>query len=495
MNIFGQLLDAIENAGNRLPAPTLLFMGLSLAVLLLSWLCGVLEVSAVHPVTNEYISTVNLLSGEGLRQVLLNTVDNFTSFAPLGTVLVAMLGIGIAERSGWLAALLSRIVTMVPAAALCPAVVLAGILSSIAADTGYVVLVPLAALVFHSAGRSPLAGIAAAFAGVSAGYSANIIIGPLDVILAGISTEAIKLLYPRQAVAATANWYFIIVSTVVLTITATWVNRTLSEPRLAQTDQNTNMIQAPEASQGESKAMLYTAWCSVAILLLLLAATLPQHGILRNQATGSITASPLLSGMVVIIALWAAICGVLYGYAAGTFSRGSDVVAAMEGSMRDMAGYLVLMFFAAQFVAWFDWTNLGVILAITGAELLRAVDPGTVTLLTVFIITAATVNIFIGSASAKWALMAPVFVPMLALVGVSPEATQMAYRIGDSSTNIITPLMPYFAVVLAVARRYRHDLGVGTMIAMMLPYSVTFIVVWTLLFAAWIAAGIPLGPA
>ena len=485
-----RLLSKIEDVGNRLPPPTLLFMGLGVAVLLLSWLCAVLGVGAVHPITSEPISAVNLLSGEGLRRILLNTVSNFTSFAPLGTVLVAMLGIGIAERSGWLAALLRRIVDMVPPSALCPAVVLAGILSSIAADTGYVVLIPLAALVFRSSGRSPLAGIAAAFAGVSAGYSANVIIGPLDAILAGISSEAIALLHPQQSVSATANWYFIAVSTVVLTITATWVNRALGESRLPPTDADADVTAMPEAGPKEGRAMHRTAWCSAGILLLLLLAAVPQQGVLRLPGGGS----AVLSGMVVIVSLWAAVCGALYGYAAGTFRRGNDVVAAMEHSMRDMAGYLVLMFFAAQFVAWFDWTKLGIILAIAGSEVLRAMDLGVVTMLLAFILTAAAINLFIGSASAKWALVAPIFVPMLALAGIAPEATQMAYRIGDSSTNIITPLMPYFAVVLAVARRYRQDLGVGTLIAMMLPYSVAFLLVWMLLFAVWMATGAPLGP-
>ena len=490
MGLVVRLLSKIEHMGNRLPSPTLLFMGLGVAVLLLSWLCAALGVGAVHPITAEPISAVNLLGGEGLRRILLNTVSNFTSFAPLGTVLVAMLGIGIAERSGWLAALLKRIVDMAPPSALCPAVVLAGILSSIAADTGYVVLIPLAALVFKSAGRSPLAGIAAAFAGVSAGYSANVVIGPLDAILAGISSEAIALLHPQQGVSATANWYFIAASTLALTITATWVNRALGESRLPPTDADATTAAMPEAGPKERQAMQGTAWCSAGILLLLLLATLPEQGALRLPEGGSV----ILPGMVVIVSLWAAVCGALYGYVVGTFRRGNDVVEAMEHSMRDMAGYLVLMFFAAQFVAWFDWTKLGVILAISGAELLRAMDLGVVTMLLAFMLTAAAINLFIGSASAKWALMAPIFVPMLALVGVAPEATQMAYRIGDSSTNIVTPLMPYFAVVLAVARRYRQDLGVGTLIAMMLPYSAAFLLVWMLLFATWMAAGLPLGP-
>ncbi len=492
MNTVWRLLSIVERTGNRLPPPPLLFMWLGLAVLVLSWLCGLMGMVALHPVTAARIEVVNLLSGEGLRRVLLQTVSNFTSFAPLGTVLVAMLGIGLAERSGWLEILLRRMVLVVPAAALCPAVVLAGILSSIAADTGYVVLIPLAALLFRSAGRSPLAGIAAAFAGVSAGYSANLIIGPLDVILSGLSSEALQLLYPQATVLATSNWYFIIASTVLLTITGTWVTQRISEPRMALPESTTSYITTLEPEQ--VKGLRRTAWCSIVVLLLILWAVLPEQGVLREPASSSLAQSPLLSGMVVIISLWAGLCGLLYGYATGSFNSGNDVVAGLEGSMRDMAAYLVLMFFAAQFVAWFDWTNLGVILAIKGSELLRALNLGNVTLLSFFILTAAAINLFIGSASAKWALIAPVFVPMLALLGISPEAVQMAYRIGDSSTNIITPLMPYFAIVLAFAQRYKPDIGIGTLITMMLPYSAAFLVVWMLMFAIWITIGLPLGP-
>jgi len=493
----GRILNAIEVAGNRLPHPALLFGWMALGVLILSAIAALFGASAVHPVTSERIEAVNLLSGEGIRRILAGTVTNFTGFAPLGTVLVAMLGIGIAERSGLLDVLLRRLVLAAPVSMLTFFVVLAGVLSSLAADSGYVVLIPLAALVFIAAGRHPIAGIAAAFAGVSAGFSANLLIGPLDALLAGISTESVRLVDAEYEVTAAGNWWFIIASTILIAIVVTLVTEFITEKRLAPAELPEDIQVADEPAgdpTAERRGLIGAGVVTLVLLGLILLGLLPADGALRDPATGSIMRSPFINGIVVVIALWAALCGAAYGRLSGSFADGGEVIRSMERTMETMAVYLVLMFFASQFVAWFGWTNLGVITAIGGSQVLAAIDPGTLPLLLIFVVLAAGINLVIGSASAKWAIMGPVFIPMLYLLGISPEATQMAYRIGDSVTNIITPLMPYFALVLAFAQQYDKRAGLGTLIATMIPYSIALMLAWMGLLTVWVVFDLPLGP-
>ena len=489
------ILNGIERLGNRLPHPTLLFAYMGAGVLVLSALAAWGGLAATNPVDGARIEAVNLLSADGLRRILTSAVGNFVEFPPLGTVLVAMLGIGIAERSGLLDALLRRLVEAAPNALLTYFVVFAGVLSSLGADSGYVVLIPLAALLFKAAGRHPLAGIAAAFAAVSAGFSANLLVGPLDAILAGLSTTAVQLVDPSYEVDAAGNWWFIIVSTLLITVVAGFITDRVTEPRLTPADDPgvITPVERPDA-QLERRGLRAAGFLTLAFLGLVLTAVVPESGILRHPETGSVLRSPFISGIVVIIAIWAAIAGIAYGMGARTYRSGTDVVQGMERTMETMAGYLVLMFFAAQFVAWFGWTHLGQILAILGAEGLKALDPGTAPLLIAFILLSAVINLFIGSASAKWAIMAPVFVPMLYLLGISPEATQMTYRIGDSISNIITPLMPYLAIVVAFAQQHDRRVGVGSLIAMMVPYSVALFLCWSALLVVWIVLDLPLGP-
>ncbi|MBL4865725.1 MAG: AbgT family transporter [Pseudomonadales bacterium] len=503
-NVLTRLLDHIENIGNRLPHPTSLFVLLCGLVLLLSWICSLIELTAVHPVTQETIQATNLLNGAGLRKIISNAVTNFTHFAPLGSVLVAMLGIGIAEKAGLLSAFLRLLVIKTPGRMITSVVVFAGVLSSLAADSGYVVLIPIAGLVFQSAGKNPLAGMAAAFAGVSGGYSANLLIGPLDAILSGISTEAANLVDKEYQVAATSNYYFIIVSTFVITLIGTWVTEKLVLPRLDKSPiEPSSITQAispssptPSISMDtlEKKGLQYAGMATLICSMILLACVLPENALLRNPETGSIISSPFISGIVTIIAIFSAIVGTAYGIGAGTIKSDKDVIAAMEESMAAMATYLVLMFFAAQFVSYFSWTNLGLIFAVKGSALLSSLEISAAPLMIIFILMAAMINIFVGSASAKWAIMAPVFIPMFMLIGISPELTQAAYRVGDSSTNIITPLMPYFALVVAFMQKYDKQVGIGTVIATMLPYSIAFIIAWSVLLTCWIQVGLPLGP-
>ena len=486
------LLDRIEKAGNRLPNPTLLFVWLCGVVLVLSALASGLNLKANHPVTNEVVSASNLLSREGLHRMLAETVSNFVTFAPVGTVLVAMLGIAVAEHSGLLAAVLRVTVLRAPRKLLTFSIVLAGVLSSLAADTGYVVLIPLAAMAFATAGRPPLLGIAAAFAGVSGGYSANLLIGPLDAILAGLSTEAAALVDPGYEVNAAGNYYFMVVSTLLISLTGTWVTERWVGRRLQGGAED---VRVPSPlSPGEVRGLTGVGLFTLIYISLLLLGLLPSDGVLRDPDTGSMLRSPFIQGIVTLIALYAAVAGLLYGRISGQYRKRGEWIEGMEKHMATMGSYLVLMFFAAQFVNYFAWSNLGSILAIQGAVWLQAVKLHPTLLLASFIFLAAGINLFIGSASAKWALIAPVFVPMLLLSGITPEATQMAYRIGDSSTNIITPLMPYFGVIVAFARQYDKKSGIGSIVAMMLPYSLAFLVAWTILLLVWVQAGWPLGP-
>jgi len=516
-----RLLLHIEILGNRLPHPTMLFIYLCGFILACSGLAALFGASTVHPITGETVVAKSLLSAEGLREILSNGVKNFTGFAPVGTVLVAVMGIGVAEHSGLLSVALRALVVNASQKMTTFIVVLAGVLSSLAADTGYVVLVPLAGLVFLAAGRHPVAGIAAAFAGVSGGYSANLLIGPLDAVLAGISTEAATLVQPDYVVSAAGNYYFIVASTFLIAIVGTYVTERWICPLLGEYKTD-NLLKAQEPdqtkgqtknqkntqaensdnsqyisqhiSQADRKALKAVGLFSVVFIFLLLACVLPQDGILRNPDTGSLLRSPFISGIVMIIAVYAALCGWLFGKVSGRFDSSRDFILGMESAMVTMASYLVLMFFAAQFVNWFSWSQLGTISAIKGAQFLQLLDPNAGILLICFMLLAAFINLLVGSASAKWALLGPIFVPMLLLAGISPEATQVAYRIGDSSTNIITPLMPYFGVVVAFVQKYDKDAGIGTLLAIMLPFSLIFLVSWSLLLAAWIVLGMPLGP-
>lgn len=500
-----KLLDRLEAAGNRLPHPTLIFIYLAGAVLLLSALTHWLDLSAIHPLTGARLTAVNLLSADGLHRILTSTVANFTQFAPVGTVLVAVLGIGVAEHSGLLGTLLRALVLRAPEALLTFLVVLCGVLSSLAADTGYVILVPLAALMFRAMGRHPMIGIAAAFAGVSGGYSANLLITPLDAILAGISTEAARLAAPAYEVNAAANYYFMMVSTLLIALVGTWVTNRVVAPRFASytpSDKDTRTsaeeLQTsrdhPTLTSRERRGLRGVALLTLALLGLLLAGLLPQTGVLRDPQTGQILQSPFMAGIVTLISVYAGLAGIVFGRLSGSYQHWGDCVGGMEQHMAAMGTYLVLMFFAAQFVNYFAWSNLGSLLAIGGAQWLRELALPAALVLLLLVLMTACVNLFIGSSSAKWALLAPVFVPMLLLTGLTPEATQVAYRIGDSATNIITPLMPYFGVVVAFARQHQKDVGVGSLIAVMLPYSLAFLLSWSCLLCFWVLADLPLGP-
>jgi aminobenzoyl-glutamate transport protein len=488
-------LGIVERAGNALPHPATIFLVLSLAVLGASALGSWAGLSAVHPGTGKTIMVVNLLTVEGLHRILEKTVSNFTSFAPLGTVLVALLGIGVAEGSGLIGTLLRLLVLSAPRSLLTFVVVLAGVLSNAASEVGYVLLIPLSAVIFLAAGRHPIAGLAAAFAGVSGGYSANLVLGTIDPLLAGLTQEAAHIVDPSYVVSPAANYYFLAVSTFLIAAAGTWTTEKLVVPRLGA-------FSGAEKAEGQLRPLdaferkgLRNA---VAVLALLTAVVLwgvvPEGGFLRDLKTGGVLHSPLLTAIVPFIFLGGALAGVAYGVGAGTMKSDADVMRSMSRSMETLGSYMVLVFFAAQFVAFFNWSHLGLVGAVKGAELLKATGLGGIPLMLGFVLLSASVNLLMGSASAKWAVMAPVFVPMLMLLGYTPELTQAAYRVGDSVTNVISPTMSYFALILATVQRYDAKAGLGTLIATMLPYTLVFLVSWSLLLVAWIALDLPVGP-
>ncbi len=490
-----RFLNVVEAGGNALPHPATLFAILAVVVVLLSWVASQFDMAVQHPTTGELITPVNLVSVEGLHRILTGLVTNFTSFAPLGTVLVSLIGIGVAEHSGLIGAALRQLVLAAPRFLLTPVMVFAGVMSNMASEIGYVLLVPLAGLVFLAANRHPILGMAAAFAGVSGGYSANLLLGTIDPLLAGLSQEAARIIDPAYTVSPAANWYFMIVSTFLVTGLGWWVTERFVARRFPDTPKADGEEDAIEPmSAAEKRGLLFALVATAAVTGLLLWGTVPADGVLRDPETGDLLNSPFLRGIVALIFVYGVVAGVAYGIGAGTIKSDEDVIKGMGQSMSTLGIYLVLTFFAAQFVAFFNWTQLGLIFAVNGAGLLTQLQLPGIVLFAGFIVLTATANLFMGSASAKWALMAPVFIPMFMLLGYSPELTQIGYRIGDSVTNIISPMMSYFALIIAFLQRYEPKAGIGTVIAVMLPYSMVFLAGWTVLFAIWMAMGWPIGP-
>ncbi len=487
-------LNRVERIGNRLPDPVTLFFLCALGVLAFSWFFSLMQVSAVHPADSRLIEVKNLLSADGIRMILTKAVSNFTAFPPLGLVLVTMLGVGVAERSGYIQTGLKALVTSVPKNFLTATLVFGGIMSSMAADAGYVVLTPLGAVLFASIGRHPLAGLAAAFAGVSAGFSANLIITSLDPLLSGLSTAAAQLNDPEYVVQPTANYYFMVASVGLLTLVGTWVTTKIVEPRLGQWKPNSDYQTSNElghVSENEKRGM-WLANLSFFVGIVLILGLLGTGSSIFNDPQEGL--KPFFDSLVFQIMILFLIAGIIYGIVAKSIRSDKDVSRMMSDSMASMGAYIVLAFFAAQFVAYFNWSNLGLVIAIKGAAGLHAIGFQGIPLLIGFIFVASMINIFIGSASAKWAIMAPVFVPMLMLMGISPEMSQLAYRIGDSITNVCTPLLPYFPIIIAFAQRYDKNVGIGTLLATMIPYSIAFGVAWTIMMIVWILFGWPLGP-
>lgn len=487
----GTWLDALERLGNRLPEPATLFLACALAVMLLSWLAAGLGWSLTRPGSAEAVAARSLLDAEGLWWALSNLVENFIRFPPLGIVLVGMLGIGLAERSGLIDALLRRILLAVRGPWLTPATVFLGVMSSLGLDAGYVVLPPIAAALYLAAGRPPLAGIAAVFAGISAGFSANLFITAVDPLLAGFTEAGARLVDPGFRIAVTANWYFMAVSTVLLTlagwaVTALWVEPRLEAPRRRAPATVPGTVNAAEARGLRAAGLAFGAVLAL-ILALVWIPGAPLHGLGERFPRWIEVTVPLL--MLAFL-----VPGLAYGIAAGSIRSDRDAARMLGETMAGLGPYIVLAFCAAQFIKFFEYSRLGEMLSIAGGQWLvgLALDPRWLVL--AFVLVVALGNLVLGSASAKYALFAPVFVPMLMQVGVSPELTQLAYRIGDSATNVITPLNPYMVIIVALVQRYAPGSGLGTVVALMLPYSLAFLLLWSLVLGLWMGAGWQPGP-
>ena len=487
----------VERIGNRLPDPAVLFVILLGAVWVLSALLSGYEFSVPAGDGLRVLTIQNQVTGTSLATFLTTMVSTFTGFAPLGVVLVAMLGVGVAEQSGLIQAGLKALLNLTPLRLLSPMLLLVAIVSHTAADAGYVLVIPLGGAIFYAAGRHPLAGIACAFAGVSGGFSANFIPSGIDPLLQGFTQQAAQILDPAREVNPLCNWLFTSLSSILIVLAGWYLTDRVVEPRLRGTrvdgDASAGMsLQPLEAREWRG------LWAALGVmgigLGLLVLAVWPVDSPLRSPE-GRITAfnAPLMQSIVPLIFLLFLIPGVVYGVVAGTVRDHRDVVQGMSKTMGTMGYYLTMIFFCAQFTAAFGRSNLGALVAVQGAALLKWLGlPGMVTIVGIVLLT-ALVNLLVGSASGKWALLAPIFVPILMQVGLSPELTQAAYRVGDSATNIVTPLMPYFPLVVAFAQRWVRGTGIGTITSLMLPYSIVFLVGWTLFLLGYWALGIPLG--
>lgn len=492
-----RFLNLIERVGNKIPDPAILFFWALIIVWVASALLSQASFDLINPRTGEALQVNNLLTGTELANFLANMVTTFTSFAPLGIVLVAMLGVGVADSSGFITTGLKKMLNFTPAQLLTPMLILVAIVSHTAADAGYVLVIPLGGIIFHAAGRHPLAGIAAAFAGVSGGFAANFVPSGIDPLLAGFTQTAAQVLDPTYQVNPLSNIFFTGLSSMLIVGIGWYVTEKIIEPRLNSMPIDEDAETAPDLgsfSTIESKAFRYAGGAMLLGIGLLVAALWPETSALRSPE-GELTAfsAPVMRSIVPLIFILFIIPGIVYGRVSGTFKTNNDVIKAMSATMLTMGAYIVMAFFCAQFLAAFSQSNIGTMLALYGAEGLKAMNlPGQATIVGMILLT-AMVNLLIGSASAKWALIGPILVPMLMAVGISPELSQAAYRVGDSVSNIISPLMVFFPLVVVYCQRYVKGAGIGTLASLMMPYSIAMLIGWTVFLLAYWALGIPLG--
>lgn len=504
----GGFLGWVERSGNKLPDPVFLFFWLIVGLVALSVIASLLGVSALHPTkmdpatgTQQVITATSLLSAENIARLWVDMPKTFTHFHPLGYVLVVMLGAGVAERVGLFGTAMRAGVKDVPNLLLTPTVVLVGMVGNLAADAAYVVLIPLAGIIFHAAGRHPIAGIAAAFAGVSGGFSANLLPGQLDALLFGITEASVLTVFDGFTANIAGNWFFIAGMTFVFLPVIWFVTDRVIEPRLGKFDPSLAAATGAddegnrELSDAERKGLKNAGWAVLFVIGLWTYFTIgPGTPLIDESASPEAQMAPFYKSLVAAFFVMFLLAGWAYGKGAGTVENHRDLVKMMTGAMEDLAYYLVLAFAAAHFVAMFSWSNLGLILAVHGADFLSSTNMPAWALLTSIILVSSLLNLFVGSASAKWALIAPVMVPMLMLLGISPEMATAAYRVGDGATNIITPLMVYFPLILIFCQRWQSNFGLGSLAATMLPYSIGLLLAGLAMTITWVVLDLPLGP-
>ncbi len=487
---FDRWLNGIERIGNALPHPATIFGMLAVFVVLLSFITHLAGVSAVNPADGGVVKPFNLLGAEGLAYMFVNVVKNFITFPPFGIVLVCTVGIGIADGTGLLETLIRQTIVKAPRRFVTSAIITAGILSHLASEIGYVVLIPLGAMVFIAFKRHPIVGIAAAFAGVSGGFGANFLIGSIDPVLSGLTESAAVIVDPTMKINPAANYYFMVASGILIVIVGTFVTEKIIEPRFGEYHAPQEEIK--EVTPQEKKALFWSLISMLAVAVWLAWLTIPRGGLLHG--CGNVFDGPFFQGMITAIVLLFAIPGMIFGIMTGRIKNDRHVIELITKSVRGIGPYIVLVFFASQFIEWFKVSNLGMILAIKGAGIIQSSGISGPVLIFIFVLISSIMNFFMGSASAKWAIMAPVFVPMFMLSGYHPALTQAAFRIGDSVTNIVTPMMSYFALILTFINKYDKNAGIGTTIATMMPYTIFLFITWTALLLLWFFFRIPLGP-
>ncbi len=496
VSIINRFLNLIERAGNRLPDPSILFFFLCAALIILSWFISLFHIKVESPATGKTVEVTNLISREGFGKIISESITNFSEFPALGLVLAVMLGIGVAEKTGYFDKLMIQVVQKAPRKIIVPIIIFIGIIGNAAGDAAPVVLPPLTALVFIKLGYHPIAGLAMAYASALGAFAANVTLGMSDALVYAFTKPAAEIIDKDINLNVAMNWYFIAASTIILLPAIYYVSMKVVIPRLGtykpdegsedQSDDN-------EISAKESKALKFANISFFIVVALLLALAVPENGWLRNPKTGSlIDKAPLMDGVGIIILVIFFVPGFVYGILSGKISNTKDLGKMLSDSMSTMGSFIVIVFFAAQLLAYLEWSNLGIVISVKGAELLQGQNG--VILIIGFIILSSLINLLIGSASAKWAILAPIFIPMFMLLGYHPAFTQMVYRIGDSITNPITPMMPYLPLLLSYAQKYDKNMKLGTLISSLMPYSIVLGIVWPLFMIIWFLLGIPLGP-
>ncbi|WP_436854491.1 AbgT family transporter [Staphylococcus caeli] len=495
--LVNRFLNTVEKVGNKLPDPSILFFLMCLGLAILTWIVSLFHVTVKHPGTGDTIAIKSIVSKDGFMMILNDAVKNFSEFPALGLVLAVMLGVGVAEKTGYFDKLMVQIVQKAPQKFIVPVIILIGIIGNAAGDAAPIVLPPLTAMVFIKLGYHPIAGLAMAYASAIGGFSANIMIGMSDALLYAFTEPAAKIVSDTTHVNVAMNWYFIAASVVVLLPAVYWVTMKFVIPRLGAYDDSNSNIQANDTDSKltpqENRAVFWANISFFIMLLLLIVLAIPQNSFLRNAKTGSLlNDAPIINGVGLIILVLFLVPGLVYGVMMKEFKDSKDLGKMLADSMASMGSFIVIVFFAAQLLAFLEWSNLGVIVAVKGAALLQGQN-GVVLILGIILLS-AFINLLIGSASAKWGILAPIFIPMLMLVGFHPAFTQMLYRIGDSISNPITPMMPYLPLLLSYAQKYDKDMKLGTLLSSLMPYTIILSIVWPLFMIVWYLLGWPLGP-
>ncbi|MDG0824162.1 AbgT family transporter [Staphylococcus equorum] len=504
--LINRFLNIVEKVGNRLPDPSILFFLMCVGLAILTWVVSLFQISVKHPGTGDTIAIKSILSKDGLSMILNDAIKNFSEFPALGLVLAVMLGIGVAEKTGYFDKLMIQVVHKAPKNFIVPVIIIIGIIGNAAGDAAPIVLPPLAAMVFIKLGYHPIAGLAMAYASALGGFSANVMIGMSDALLYAFTKPATSIVSDSVHVNVAMNWYFIAASVLVLLPSVYWVTMRFVIPRLGKYDDSNSAIQADDSNSAiqaddsnskltpqENRAVFWANISFFVLIVLLIILAIPQHSFLRNANTGSLlNDAPIINGVGLIILVLFLVPGLVYGIMVKEFKNSKDLGKMLADSMSSMGSFIVIVFFAAQLLAFLEWSNLGIIVAVKGASILQGQN-GVVLILGIILLS-ALINLLIGSASAKWGILAPIFIPMLIIVGFHPALTQMLYRIGDSISNPITPMMPYLPLLLSYAQKYDNDMKLGSLLSSLMPYTIILSIVWPLFMIAWYLLGWPLGP-